>query len=256
MTEDHRTPETTSRPREVDARGNCSKCGGTHYGTGWYCPMSQSPQGESPIQDRGPHVGNTSEPVATEPQGSAGESPAPIPLASNQQSSLPKQSVELIRATLEDMRKNGLTGGLPQEHAFTLLEEIERLNTYITARVCMSQTEWHAYLAERDRLKAALLELVACKDLREKIDGELSACHQEISPQLKAMQNEYQIRKPLAWRDAKAALSGEHSAVETSCRQCADAVSRGWSYCPHCGVADPTRAADPVRPAENGKGDL
>ncbi len=31
------TPLT--KDREVDARGNCSKCGGTHYGTGWYCPM-------------------------------------------------------------------------------------------------------------------------------------------------------------------------------------------------------------------------
>ena len=32
----------SERLREVDARGNCSKCGGTHYGTGWYCPMSES----------------------------------------------------------------------------------------------------------------------------------------------------------------------------------------------------------------------
>lgn len=37
------------------------------------------------------------------------------------------QSIELIRATLEDMRRNGLTSGLPQEHAFTLLAEITRL---------------------------------------------------------------------------------------------------------------------------------
>ena len=48
------------------------------------------------------------------------------PLTSKSEA-LPKQSVELIRATLEDMRKNGLRSGLPQEHAFTLLEEIERL---------------------------------------------------------------------------------------------------------------------------------
>lgn len=27
----------TDRPREVDVHGNCSKCGGLHYGTGWYC---------------------------------------------------------------------------------------------------------------------------------------------------------------------------------------------------------------------------
>ena len=42
-----------------------------------------------------------------------------------------KQSVESIRATLEDMRANGLTGGLPQEHAFTLLEEITRLRQWV-----------------------------------------------------------------------------------------------------------------------------
>lgn len=47
---------------------------------------------------------------------------------SNWNNELPKQSVDLIRATLEDMRKHGLRSGLPQEHAFTLLEEIERLN--------------------------------------------------------------------------------------------------------------------------------
>lgn len=49
-------------------------------------------------------------------------------LTSNHQI-LPKQSVELIRATLQDMRKHGLKGGLPQDHAFTLLEEIDTLRT-------------------------------------------------------------------------------------------------------------------------------
>lgn len=67
----------------------------------------------------------------------------------------------------------------------------------------------HGLIGKYGRLRAALAELIACKALRERIDGELSACHQEMSPQLQAMENEYQLRKPLAWRDARAALSGE-----------------------------------------------
>lgn len=56
---------------------------------------------------------------------------------------LPKQSVELIRATLEDMRKNGLVGGLPQEHAFTLLEEIDQLRRQVRTleRTCQRYAE-------------------------------------------------------------------------------------------------------------------
>ena len=33
-----------NRPREVDERGNCSKCGGTHFGTGWYCTSAPTPE--------------------------------------------------------------------------------------------------------------------------------------------------------------------------------------------------------------------
>jgi hypothetical protein len=36
-------------------------------------------------------------------------------------------SVKTIRATLEDMKRHGLRGGLPQEEAFALLAEIDRL---------------------------------------------------------------------------------------------------------------------------------
>lgn len=67
----------------------------------------------------------------------------------------------------------------------------------------------HGIIGKYGRLRAVLTELLACKALREKIDGELSACHQEMSPQLQALENEYQLRKPLAWRDARAALNGE-----------------------------------------------
>lgn len=37
MSQDQRT-ENPLADRDVDARGNCSKCGGPHYGS-YYCPM-------------------------------------------------------------------------------------------------------------------------------------------------------------------------------------------------------------------------
>jgi len=87
-------------------------------------------------------------------------------MSESHMSELPKQSVELIRVTLEDMRKHGLTSGLPQEHAFTLLEEIDRLKyelkvqktvvdlAYIPHRNLVDSRD-HV-IAERDRLRSAL----------------------------------------------------------------------------------------------------
>ncbi len=69
--------EHLTKDREVDSRGNCSKCGGTHYGS-YMCPMSQSPQGE-PALTPPQGLPGTSEPVVREPQGNAGESPAHRP---------------------------------------------------------------------------------------------------------------------------------------------------------------------------------
>lgn len=56
--------ESVSKEREVDARGNCSKCGGTHYGTGWYCPMSAEPGDEARVKAVTPDAGVASAPEA------------------------------------------------------------------------------------------------------------------------------------------------------------------------------------------------
>jgi len=44
------------------------------------------------------------------------------------------QSVAQIRETLEDMRRHGLKGGLPQEHAWTLLAALDEKGP-----------QWHSY---------------------------------------------------------------------------------------------------------------
>lgn len=57
--------------------------------------------------------------------GPAVETPA---VASNE-----RLSVSTIRSTLEDMRKHGLRGGLPQEEAFFLLAELDGLRARIAS---------------------------------------------------------------------------------------------------------------------------
>lgn len=60
-----------------------------------------------------------------------------------------------------------------------------------------------ALLAERDELRNALRELVACKDLRDRIDAavELDGTYMENSAE------DYARRKPLAWIAARKALA-------------------------------------------------
>lgn len=100
---------------------------------------------------------------------------------------LPKQSVELIRATLEDMRKHGLMSGLPQEHAFTLLEEIERLTNDVallqmlqqTMEECIGVTEAQSFEARAEELmvteaqhkQCSAVETTVCWSVFEHVDG-------------------------------------------------------------------------------------
>lgn len=94
-----------------------------------------------------------------------------------------KQGVAEIRATLKDMRRHGLRGGLPQEHAFTLLDEIERLtherNEYkvwwerdsgslskVLNDLSMERACKQDFRAARDRLRAALKRIDAHLEVR------------------------------------------------------------------------------------------
>lgn len=125
------------------------------------------------------------------------------------------------RFTQEFEEWNEVTGALPKgigwyyecqsifEDADKEIERLTRERDEAREAYTDENLQKHGIIGKYGRLRAVLTELLACKALREKIDGELSACHQEMSPQLQALENEYQLRKPLAWRDARAALSGE-----------------------------------------------
>lgn len=133
------------------------------------------------------------------------------PPTSNEQSQLPPQSVALIRSTLEDMRRNGLKSGLPQEHAFTLLEEIERLRRVVKEHgdAIMLGGEIEGRLArERDSLLAAIGEHVTVR-------SEQYAQIQRLRTALRRIErttSEYSTGEI-----CRAALSGEPgSAVETA----------------------------------------
>lgn len=54
------------------------------------------------------------------------------------------------------------------------------------------------------KVESALRELVACKDLKEAITSDPS---EERTPEFEAMVAEYNRRKPLAWKAARAAIA-------------------------------------------------
>lgn len=60
-----------------------------------------------------------------------------------------------------------------------------------------------------DRIRAALVELVAVHDLRDSIEA-LFDCHPFNDPSYAALKAEYERRKPLAWAEAHAALQEDH----------------------------------------------
>lgn len=60
--------------------------------------------------------------------------------------------------------------------------------------------------ADRDRLAATLGDLVALKNLKDLIEQQLATCGDEIPVDVKAKMDEYDQRKPAAWKAAREAL--------------------------------------------------
>lgn len=74
-----------------------------------------------------------------------------------------------------------------------------------------SDAEACAFVRDRDRLRAALTELVACKDLKDRV--EVLNHDRERGAEWKEAFNEYARRKPLAWAAARAAIDAAPSAT-------------------------------------------
>src|SRR5690348_3962151 len=75
--------------------------------------------------------------------------------------------------------------------------------------------QWKGYecpYCEIDRLRAALRELVECKDLKDRLDGWEAGSTQEMG----AMLEEYCNRKPKAWDAARAVLAGASSSIDAT----------------------------------------
>ncbi len=54
-----------------------------------------------------------------------------------------------------------------------------------------------------EKMRAALAELVACKDLKDRLDAAFKSAHASLA-QIGSMEEEYRRRKPLAWAAARA----------------------------------------------------
>lgn len=74
--------------------------------------------------------------------------------ATSEETSGPERlSVATIAATLEDMRKHGLNGGLPQEEAFFLLRQIGLLEAQVEAMAdCIGPREGQTFEERAEEL--------------------------------------------------------------------------------------------------------
>lgn len=68
--------------------------------------------------------------------------------------------------------------------------------------------------AELSRMRTALEELIACKDLKDAIDNNDSDGIDRTFAELDDMVKDYERRKPLAWKAARAAIAERALAPE------------------------------------------
>jgi hypothetical protein len=68
-----------------------------------------------------------------------------------------------------------------------------------------------ALAARVEALHGALRELVACKDMKDRIDANFG---KPVTPEIANLAADYECRKPAAWRFARAALAAPAPGVK------------------------------------------